>query len=157
MKIPFPLRNVQICMQLTFSKLTYICIAFHWDYWICKFQVYWKYMSYHSWAQKIWRECRLHFIHIKFCSPRSISDTDMVNANCEKLQMCNTWSISGGSATVKLWEHGKTLHLYSITTHTYTLTGQAAMYLQVHSAADKCLVKYRWKREILLSDFLVKK
>jgi len=27
----------------------------------------------------------------------------------------------------------------------------------VHSAAQKCLVKYRWKGEILLSNFLVKK
>lgn len=34
--------------------------------------------------------------------PRPISDTEMVNVNCEKLQTCNTWHISGGSVTVKL-------------------------------------------------------
>jgi len=50
--------------------------------------------------------------------PRSISDIEMVNVNCEKLQTSNTWHISGGSAAVKLWEHGKTLHLHS-TTHTH--------------------------------------
>lgn len=88
--------------------------------------------------------------------PRSISDTEMVYVNCEKLQTCNTWHIYGGSAAVKLLENGKTLHLYS-TTHTHTLTGQVAVDLQVHSAAEKYLVKYRWKGEILLSNFVVKK
>lgn len=34
--------------------------------------------------------------------PISISDTEMVNVNCEKMLTCNTWHISGVSATVKL-------------------------------------------------------
>jgi len=41
--------------------------------------------------------------------------------------------------------------------HTHTLTGQVAVDLQVHSAAERYLVKYRWKGEILLPNFVVKK